>query len=153
MTPTPETPVPDPLYQCACDEWYPAPELFWFPGLDRAWRSGWYCQLCVDEDVLQEDDAPELGCSLQQHLDRLAEVDREEWRDIATAPKDGTHILGFNGDAMAAIYFHRNDPDMVVEGEWDLSEPGEHPTEDRWEPTHWMPLPSPPGARAQGEED
>lgn len=64
-----------------------------------------------------------------------------EWQDISSAPKDGTTILGawrIHGAKWARqpIWF-RGTPDKG--GRWMLS----------WDasdvqPTHWMPLPSPP---------
>ena len=61
------------------------------------------------------------------------------WREIDTAPKDGTHVL---------LYFP--DGEGAHEGWWAWTRP------DRWwvantcyecefgEPTRWMPLPEPP---------
>ena len=62
-----------------------------------------------------------------------------KWKPIETAPKDGTHTLGFwkpigglwYGDDYGVTYFDS--------GVWWV-EDGEVV-----EPTHWMPLPDPPG--------
>jgi hypothetical protein len=57
------------------------------------------------------------------------------WQPIETAPKDGTPVLAFApiGDLPVTRVLSCND------GEW-LSWPGPH----RYDPTHWMPLPTPP---------
>ena len=50
------------------------------------------------------------------------------WRDIATAPKDGTWFLAWDEDC--GYYTYRDGPGFI---------PSEEPA-----PTHWMPLPAPP---------
>lgn len=73
------------------------------------------------------------------------------WQDIGTAPRDGTEVLLFThhgGDVFCEEPF-----DAVQIGYWDEGnnkpgtvwhrEPGWH-QEKIGEPTHWMPLPSPP---------
>ncbi len=66
-----------------------------------------------------------------------------EWKDIASAPKDGTVILGIND-----YWFSDGAPIKVrfVDGEWEavdifyvLGRAHEVP-----DPTHWQPLLSPP---------
>lgn len=71
------------------------------------------------------------------------------WRDISTAPRDGTDILVFDADELGL-------PDTacctVVRwygGEWAIvGYGGPIVEEDGWVrtfmPTHWMPLPDPP---------
>lgn len=59
------------------------------------------------------------------------------WRDIATAPRDGTHILLWNKD------------DGMHEGWWDKAEYNEGwytfiVYSESW--THWMPIPAAPDA-------
>lgn len=67
-----------------------------------------------------------------------------QWQPIETAPKDGTRVLLFTrwlGDGQ----YHCPPFDDVQIGLWDR---------DEWElinigdPTHWMPLPSPPERNA-----
>ena len=68
-----------------------------------------------------------------------------EWRDIETAPKDGTVVLlaGCRKPVAAAWledeidYWHVDDNKL---GPFALRGPG---------PTHWMPLPKPPAARSE----
>ena len=58
------------------------------------------------------------------------------WRPIATAPKDGTAILGWWGGECMIVDW------CVVVERWGST----HDTEDLFlpEPTHWMPLPEGP---------
>lgn len=60
------------------------------------------------------------------------------WQPIETAPKDGTPFLAWNGHWRGvAMYFearYEEDPEWVDE-QTNYIEP---------EPTHWMPLPTPP---------
>lgn len=53
-----------------------------------------------------------------------------EWQPIETAPRDGTIILSFDTSAGIPI-----DLAHWLNGTW---------RDDGGEPTHWMPLPSPP---------
>lgn len=79
------------------------------------------------------------------------------WQDIKTAPTDGTHIL-------ACCSEYDNDPDFITEVWWkewndEIWEHVDETTqklrkevvgcwknghEEYMNPTHWMPLPSPP---------
>lgn len=74
------------------------------------------------------------------------------WQPIATAPKDGTHILLFAAKAWYPMV-ERNAEDSPIwtgyfsrwvggEGEWTVSGMEFH--EGYGPPTHWMPLPEPP---------
>ncbi len=66
-----------------------------------------------------------------------------EWQPIETAPKDGTHVLLYRSGEYASLH----------EGYWKLSHfGGSHAWGGAgWtfagfdQPTHWMPLPAPPG--------
>jgi len=67
-----------------------------------------------------------------------------DWQPMATAPKDGTHILIYERST------HRFLPDIYVVN-WrtktgDTGDCTEAAGEEyyTWEPTHWMPLPPPP---------
>lgn len=97
-----------------------------------------------------------------------------EWKDIDTAPKDGTHVLLY-----APVQEHQGKPTepRLTYGYWDTPEHGKylgdcggscrcpeyddpHPpywfsddggfTEEH-PPTHWMPLPEPPLASSKPE--
>jgi hypothetical protein len=61
-----------------------------------------------------------------------------EWRDIETAPKDGTVILMADGLTMFCGFWLKSEREWV-DGSRDRN--GELIT---WDATHWMPLPSPP---------
>jgi hypothetical protein len=64
-----------------------------------------------------------------------------DWQTIETAPKDGTSILGWNGEEMTVVSWFKN---HLYEGLWSQSVPGTYSQDTEWEPTHWMPLPEPP---------
>jgi hypothetical protein len=64
-----------------------------------------------------------------------------EWRDIETAPKDGTMILMADGNIMFCAFWLKSER-AWVDGSRDRN--GELIT---WDATHWMPLPSPPDAK------
>ena len=70
----------------------------------------------------------------------------KQWRPIAEAPKDGTHILVINATSpyppTTVHWFH--------EGfHLSINRNGEH--SEYWGATHWMPLPTPPQAQEGGE--
>ena len=58
-----------------------------------------------------------------------------EWQPIETAPKDGTVVLGWCGpeDECRLMHFYGRRWECPS-GAW-----------DSYSPTHWMPLPPPPG--------
>ena len=68
-----------------------------------------------------------------------------EWQPIETAPKDGTHILGFGSGAWTpngcAETF--SGVDYFGNPYWVLCIRNDAES-DYWEPTHWMPIPAPP---------
>lgn len=89
--------------------------------------------------------------------DQLAKAEQRvaEWQPIETAPKDGTHILGWCAE------FGARETKMNFYGEgsighanwksgkgpresgWDCTEP-KNGWGLNWNPTHWMPLPKAP---------
>jgi uncharacterized protein DUF551 len=65
------------------------------------------------------------------------------WRSITSAPQDGTEVLVFvNGHVAVAIW---------TEGRWQAIVAGQRVSDaaggvDLSTPTHWRPLPPPPGS-------
>ena len=89
-------------------------------------------------------------CKLETELAALKTG--HEWRDIETAPKDGTVFLGYKlGQFRECYKVPRDDCDMWCFG-------GTSGADDLFpniKPTHWMPLPKPPARYAtilQGEQ-
>ena len=86
----------------------------------------------------------------------MREIKPGEWQPIESAPKDGTWLLGINNRGNQAVIIWAEDAvNWIGEG---LSSGWIHPFSDMrlspfWngacgsEPTHWMPLPSPPNQR------
>ena len=72
-----------------------------------------------------------------------------EWRDIETAPKDGTVFLGYKRGQFRECYkVPRDDCDMWCFG-------GTSGADDLFpniKPTHWMPLPKPPAMAKMRKE-
>ncbi len=73
-----------------------------------------------------------------------------EWQPIETAPKDGTVILAFVlGASIPSIVSwvtYRRESRWCIEPETFMEDDhfDEFWTATRYEPTHWMPLPTPP---------
>ena len=64
-----------------------------------------------------------------------------EWETMASAPKNGTHILAWDGQTMAVVYWSV----FNGRGEWDLVDSGAWSEDNEfYGVTHWMPLPEPP---------
>jgi len=70
-----------------------------------------------------------------------------DWRDIATAPKDGTNILVTDGSQIAVMYWVKGDRpgDWRWQG-WLLAamDYGDSGKDHMDELTHWQPLPALP---------
>lgn len=64
-----------------------------------------------------------------------AAVHRSHWQPIASAPKDGTNILGLKDGIMATVRW------LNPGKYWTLCVPGTFTLYHEWDPTHWMPLP------------
>jgi hypothetical protein len=71
-----------------------------------------------------------------------------DWQPIATAPKDGSDILLFNGSSqrMQVCSWGYDDLFKSEPKEWIFGESqGEHNEYSVFDnPSHWMPLPPPP---------
>ena len=81
-----------------------------------------------------------------REIERLESILRDltEWRDIATAPKDGTNILVYEDGATTVVFWDDDHESWL------------HPYKGgktRWpNVTHWLPLPSAPNqAKEAGE--
>lgn len=60
------------------------------------------------------------------------------WKEIGSAPRDGTECLVYDQGAFVAAYYESSG--------WTATLPGDH----FLRPTHWMPLPPPPAPSADG---
>lgn len=69
--------------------------------------------------------------------------EQQTWQPMETAPKDGTEIIGFRDGAMVLIWYC-GPAHSAGKFEWSYSDAPAY-----FEPTHWMPLPSPPAPPAQ----
>lgn len=78
----------------------------------------------------------------------LAALQQQGWRDISTAPKDGTFVLlrepNWKAGAVIGKWF---DFEQVIHGALGFWEA--HATEVK--PTHWMPLPPLPASASEGD--
>ena len=67
-----------------------------------------------------------------------------EWQDIASAPKDGTPILGAS-EVIDGLWVQTTVRwESGGDGYWGLLVVGTYAEDGEWWPTHWMPLPEPP---------
>lgn len=64
-----------------------------------------------------------------------------EWRDISTAPKDGTEVLVCLGEITCVATWNL----------WDGEEAWRDHYGFHFSPTHWMPLPAPPITEQRSE--
>lgn len=84
------------------------------------------------------------NAQLAAHRDTLlAQVRAAEWRDIATAPQDGTPVIVCAGDIVGEARYIGEDGD---EGWWWAgTDPGDyHASRIDVPVSHWQPLPPPP---------
>ena len=61
-----------------------------------------------------------------------------EWKPIETAPKDGTRVLVLHEEGFAVVAFKRRTAWRVT---WRFEKL-------HGRPTHWMPIPDPPGGES-----
>ena len=67
-----------------------------------------------------------------------------EWQPIETAPKDGTYILVYGPEEWDMVLWHPYWGDC---GAWCRVQTADYDNDNREvrNPTHWQPLPPPPG--------
>lgn len=66
----------------------------------------------------------------------------QEWRPIETAPKNGMRVLAWDGSVVRVVYHHHRHTTWTTEpGAW------------TFRPTHWMPLPGPPGSEGSSTQE
>ncbi len=77
---------------------------------------------------------------VEQFVEALSAVQRAQeqgWREIATAPKDGTHVLAWRDSGVGLMRWRERDNDTGgFWDEWHVKRPSV--------PTHWMPMPPSP---------
>ena len=78
------------------------------------------------------------ACRLERAESTALRQGDQAWQDIATAPKDGTLILGWNGGIQLIWYV-----DLGHGEAWVNAATAYELKRDR-QPTHWMPLPPVP---------
>lgn len=88
--------------------------------------------LCGECDLDPEDYCPGLRIDAEEALRAVAAAPAPQLQPIATAPKDGTEIVVWNGSFWVARWSPR--------GTWD---DGDY-RDDIIEVTHWVPLPAVP---------
>lgn len=78
---------------------------------------------------------------------------RSEWLPIESAPRDGTWFLGWNPTGIiedqVQVYSWHNPG--LGDPPWWINAADSNDGDDQ--PTHWMPLPSPPGAELNFSND
>lgn len=89
----------------------------------------------IPAEISEEVEA-EVSAALTQMVADERRHAGSPWRPIASAPKDGTPILGWWGTECMIVDW------CVVVERWGSTHDGEDMFEP--EPTHWMPLPEGP---------
>lgn len=77
---------------------------------------------------------------------RALEEARAEWQDIATAPKDGTHVLINDGYSIVVAFWGESSVFVKEADAWCVGDcTGEYNIHQTISaPTHWRPLPTAP---------
>lgn len=78
-----------------------------------------------------------------------------DWKEIETAPKDGTFLAWFPDDGGRVDFCHWQDfgPTSSAPVGWRDSFINVYPEGDEIAPTHWMPLPAAPGTASRPTPD
>ena len=87
-------------------------------------------------NMVSEEVEAEVSAALTKMVADERRYSGSPWRPIATAPKDGTAILGWWFNECMIVDW------CVVVERWSSTHDGEDMFEP--EPTHWMPLPEGP---------
>jgi hypothetical protein len=72
-----------------------------------------------------------------------------EWKTIESAPRDGTDILAWDGETLTVVCWDESLKATDAPSCWALYN---RFATDAVEPTHWMPLPDPPGSTSTQED-
>lgn len=117
--------------EAAFDAFEPLSSVLRYRGKTPLGRSNWHA--C---------DRMALEAAITAYLSALP----AGWQPIETAPKDGTRVLGCNGESVEVIFWAR-DIERWFNQSSEISLWGAFP------PTHWRPLPEPPGSEATCAEN
>jgi hypothetical protein len=84
-----------------------------------------------------------VGQSYETALMLARSLVEASWRDMGTAPRDGTPILCFRPDAVGHGFSDQSGIDVLwwEDGSWTYDGDGRVSVDP---PTHWMPLPAAP---------
>lgn len=99
----------------------------------------------LPEGMREGSSVDESGGSPAQEPAKSDGPHSDGWRDIASAPRNGTPFLATNGDDTTYVCFRHNPSSLTDEI---LTSPG------RWQfrtAKRWMPLPPPPAEHTQRE--
>ena len=97
---------------------------------------------CGDEGAVPCVDP--ASCQCWQNARAAIAAMPSPWRDISSAPRDGTRIMVYRPDAKKSPY---NEHTVVGTDYWSdrySSTPCWSQSRRDEQPTHWMPLPAPP---------
>ena len=100
----------------------------------------------VNAELQQQATEDRVTSALDSLADWRERAERAEaalqWRPIATAPRDGTLVVTYNESGVMRIDFANANHSLAICQSWSGN------------PTHWMPLPSPPTTAdaAEGEK-
>ncbi len=81
-------------------------------------------------------------------IQRVKELEAAlEWRTMETAPKDGEHVLLFDGESgVGEAAFHPDEDGWW----WAGTDPTDFHDGRVWSPAKWQPLPPPPKEQTDG---